>query len=656
MKPELRRAARPELVWDALLAVFAVLLGAAGAAGAHFYLADAALEAPLGAQSRIVVENLGDPSAHERVTELLMASTERHGVTLYHHDPAGAGYEVYPSPDAHDASDWHAVTYPGLDPVRLVGPHPGAGPASGTYSSFGSAQDMAPVVEDLDAAGVEASIVAGRALVPWILGGTVGSGWTAAMVPSVMILGLIGMLIVSGMLRSRSLQRAAGMPLIRRWGPVLATVPVAAAVAAASPLLALGVVVALDVGRSAADGLMGAAAVLGVAAFAAVGCGMALGLIVSAGLRLPERIAGVVPVRAIGLVAGAVAVVAVGICGYGMRDVQAVRQLAADAADADAWRAAHPDVIVPVMGYEVRGARAATSDLQLGEVTRAMYAEDRAMLSAPVEGYGGGEAVLIDTAFLAAWRPDLLDRVADDGVTIVTPSNPSSGTPLTATELGEMTQFWAELRGDGQPPAITGKTYDDDVVVPLLDYRYFQPGDSFRRNPVLVVIPDPPTVLDPVQLATAIAYDDAERYRDLVRRAGTADVVIRVESVAEMSARDADRRDMQKLARLAGAVAASGVAVLATAIAAWALARIRRPQVFLRRCVGDGFARIHGGTVAVSGVAATLLAAAGALTCAPEFAPAALIGPVVGAVIATVVAIVLAASFRSTTVIALEEI
>lgn len=656
MGRELRRVVRPGRAWGAVLALFAVLLGAVGAAGAHFHLADAALEGPLGARGSIAVENLGDPGAHARVTELLASSAARHGVTLYRNNPAGSGYEVYPSPDAHGEAAWNAVTYPDRDSVPLIAPYPGAGPASGSYFFFGAAQDAVPVLEDLHAAGVESWLTVAQSPVPWMLGGAIGSGWAATMALSLLVLGLMGMLIVSGMLRSRSLQRSVGMPVIRSWGPVLVAAPGAAAVAAAAPPLALAAVVAFGVGRPAAAGPSGVATVLGAGAFAAVACGMVLGLIVSARLRLPERIAGVVPVRAVGLVAAAVAVVAVGICGHGIRDVHAVRQLAADAAVADAWRAAHPDLILPTLGYEVRGARAGTADLQLGDVARAMYADGRAMLSAPVKGFAEGEAVAVDTAFLAAWRPDLLDRVADDGVTILTPVDPGPGTPLTAAGLEEMTRFWAELRGGARPPAITGATYDDDVVVPLLDYRYFRPGDSFRRNPVLVVIHDPPAVLEPTQLATAIAYDDAGRYRDLVRRTGAGDVVVGVASVAETSARDADRRDLQKMARSTGAVVASGVAVLSTAIAAWSLARIRRPQAFLRRCVGDGFARIHGGAVAVSAAVATLVAAAGAAVGAPDPAPAALIGPAVGAVIAGVVAALLAASLRSTTVIALEEI
>lgn len=207
-----------------------------------------------------------------------------------------------------------------------------------------------------------------------------------------------------------------------------------------------------------------------------------------------------------------------------------------------------------------------------------------------------------------------------------------------------------------QPPAVTEATYGDDVVVPLLSYDYVMPGDSFRVKPVLVVVRDPLSVLQPVQLATDVAYADAERYLELARRVGAADVLTGVESVAEVSAGNADRREMQLLARFTGAVASIGVAFLTTAIAAWALARIRQPQIFLRRCVGDGFLRIHGGTIVAAATAAIFVSGLGALASSPEPMPSAAIALGAGATIAALVAAVLAASFRSTTIIALVEI
>lgn len=657
---DMKRAVRPDFIWVALLAVFSVVLGSIGGLSAHFYLIDAENEGPLGVRGNLVVENVGDPNGHARITELIRESTERHGVTLYKHAAGDSGWDVFPNPAAHDDLHWHAVSYPGGEQIPLTDPMATAGPASGSYSFFGAQEDVVPVLDELRAAGVEAWIDGIGTPVLWILGGSVGDGWAAAIIMAFLVIGLAGMLSIAALLRARSLQRSAGMSFARRWAPTIFVLPIVVAVLAMGPLILLSVLVAVEIGRPAAAWVLSPAVIIGLGASAAAVIGMSVGLAASARISLPERLAGVMPVRTIGAIAGVIAVGAVATCGYGVRDAYATHELSAKADWADQWREAHPSLVVPQMGYEVRGERGDSSTPQLREVAETMYAQDKAMLSTVTEGFSGGEAVLIDASVLAAVRPDLLDRVADAGVTMLTPTVPGPEDAITADDLRDMTQFWAELRGDADAPTIYEATYDErgdaDLVVPLLSYQYASPGDSFRVNPVLVVAPDPPTVMQPAQLVTDSAYTDADQYRDLVQKSGAADVIIGVESVAETSVRDARRREMQTVARLTGAVAAIAVALLSTGIAAWSFARLRRPQVFLRRCVGDGFMRIHGATVAAAALAGAISAALGVLAFSTEPLPVAVIAPIVGVAVAAVVAGVFALSFRSTTVIALEEI
>lgn len=318
--------------------------------------------------------------------------------------------------------------------------------------------------------------------------------------------------------------------------------------------------------------------------------------------------------------------------GVGVSGASAVHRVIDEqyARSADEYRAQHPELVQPALGYAITSSQAPHIDEQLGLIYREMEAKDHVLLTTPGSLDSSGavpsaalqeRTLVVNTAFLASLpSADVevirkTDAAAQPGRLVVLV--PSDLLVQQRDQLRSAVEQWVDFQISLRPTAEQVEprvSFVENVnlgVVPRLDYDDSD-NPMYGVDPVLIVTDASSGVLSNEFYAGLGAYSDGDVYQRLLGDHQVSHAVVSLRNVAQLSALDhADRRSELRVT-LTGTAVMLLALILGSAVFAAVHHARRRTAVFLLSSTGSGYLGIHGKFTVLTAALAVIPASWGA--------------------------------------------